>query len=802
MKKLHLVCNSHIDPVWMWDWEEGIGTAISTFWQAVRFCEEYDYIFCHNEAFLYEEIERRDPALFEEIKKQIARGKWVVMGGWYIQPDCNLPSGEAFVRQIKLGRKYFSEKLGAYPTTAINFDSFGHTVGLVQILKKCGFDSYLCCRPMPELLKLPANEIWWVGPDGSRVKATRTPGDGLYCTGFGKALEEIKKKNAQNGDVDTGIVLWGVGNHGGNPSRKDLCDVNAYIKEESFEVVHSTPERYFAELTPKHEWHRSLHPCLVGAYTSMSRIKRKHIELENALTLTEKICTLAELRGVYQRNGEKFTFAEKALALIEFHDVGSGTCTAEGEKSSLRKADAALEHLKEEYDNALFALISRERRAGEGEYPHFVFNPFPNEREAVVEFEYLSTRALIGGEKQNKVSARVNGEVVPSQCIKELSNINYDRRKRIAVKCTLAPFDITRIDITEEVMPAEPPIENTGDDILFSDSVKSLRISRKTGLIESLVINGKEQLTGGAFQLLSGEDNADPWGWYMDVIGKNPTPFKLSACDKGPFKGYSPVKIVEKGDVLTEVEAFFEYGASFARTSYKIYRDTPYVDVSIDLLYNEKERAIKLKVPTAPKGDFFGQVPFGIEKFEKNGYEMTMQRFAAVEDGESALAIFNDCTFGHSHDGEAYYATLLRGAAYCAHPLDEVPLLRDPSRYLPYIEQGKHTFRFRIAYDKKDTLETGAQSFVHSSVEALNFFPHGEGYERTPVLEIADKTISLVSTCLEKGALELRFVNNCEQNKETTLKISEKEFTISFGKYEAKTYVFDGDNLTEKKVWF
>ena len=105
MKKLHLVCNSHIDPVWMWDWEEGIGTAISTFWQAVRFCEEYDYIFCHNEAFLYEEIEKRDPKLFEEIKKQIALGKWVVMGGWYIQPDCNIPSGEAFVRQIKLGRK-------------------------------------------------------------------------------------------------------------------------------------------------------------------------------------------------------------------------------------------------------------------------------------------------------------------------------------------------------------------------------------------------------------------------------------------------------------------------------------------------------------------------------------------------------------------------------------------------------------------------------------------------------------------------------------------------------------------------
>ena len=143
MKKLHLICNSHIDPVWMWDWEEGLGTAISTFYQAAEFFKEYEYVFCHNEAILYEFIEEHDPALFAEISRLVAEGKWSIMGGWYLQPDCNLPSGEAFVRQIKLGREYFEEKFNARPTTAINFDSFGHNVGMVQIMKKCGYDSYL-----------------------------------------------------------------------------------------------------------------------------------------------------------------------------------------------------------------------------------------------------------------------------------------------------------------------------------------------------------------------------------------------------------------------------------------------------------------------------------------------------------------------------------------------------------------------------------------------------------------------------------------------------------------------------------
>ena len=215
MKKLHLICNSHIDPVWMWDWEEGLGEAISTFYQAEQFLREYDYIFNHNEALLYEFVEEKDPELFAAIREQVRAGKWHVMGGWYLQPDCNLPSGEAFVRQISLGRSYFQEKFGIRPTTAINFDSFGHSVGLVQILKKCGFDSYLFCRPMPEMLTLPAREFVWVGKDGSRVKASRVEDESIYCSGFGTALTDIQRKAAVCEDSDVGVALWGVGNHGG-----------------------------------------------------------------------------------------------------------------------------------------------------------------------------------------------------------------------------------------------------------------------------------------------------------------------------------------------------------------------------------------------------------------------------------------------------------------------------------------------------------------------------------------------------------------------------------------------------------
>ena len=125
MKKLHLLCNAHLDPAWLWRWNEGLAEAISTFRVAADFCEEYDgYIFNHNEALLYEWVEEHEPALFARIQKLVKEGKWNIIGGWYLQPDCVMTSGESLLSQISLGRKYFKEKFGVEPKIAMNVDSF------------------------------------------------------------------------------------------------------------------------------------------------------------------------------------------------------------------------------------------------------------------------------------------------------------------------------------------------------------------------------------------------------------------------------------------------------------------------------------------------------------------------------------------------------------------------------------------------------------------------------------------------------------------------------------------------------
>ena len=802
MKKLYLVCNSHIDPVWMWDWSEGAATALSTFYQAAELLEESDFIFCHNESLLYEYIEEYDPELFARIQKLVKEGKWKIMGGWYLQPDCNLPSGESFVRQIKLGREYFAKKFGARPTVALNFDSFGHSVGLVQILAKTGYEGYLCCRPMQwdkDMVRLPDSQFTWIGKDGSRVKATVADDLTLYCSGFGTAKADIERKASAFKDKEVGIALWGVGNHGGNPSRKDIREVNEMIAgSKQTEIKHSCPEEYFSAISPKVSFGKSMQPCLIGCYASVTSAKKKNAELEKELFGTEKICSAAFMNGyIKEYNEEAFTEAQKALCKLQFHDMLAGTACPDAEKTSLEQADYALTLLKKEYDKALFAFCARSEKANEGEFPIFVFNDAPYERKAVFEAEYLMPDSLVSDTEQYTLTVKQNGKIVKSQVIKERVNINYDRRKRVAIEGVLPASEVARFDISVKVTPKEK-LEKPSGNIEVSGSDACFKVSKKTGLLESFKVGDKELLSGGAFKPVLYEDYPDPWGWGMKKIGKNPKDLSLSECKRGVFAGLTNANLVENGEVLAETESFFESESGFIRIDYKMYKDMPYADVTAEVIWGEKDKALKLRIPAALKGAFIGQIPYASDEFERNGEEVTAQRFIGVEDGENVLYIANDCSYSFSAEEGDLYITLLRGVAYCAHPIGQRQLIAH-DRYIPFVEEGKHTFNFRIGYCKRAELENVVNEFVNRR-EGLNYFPHGKK-EETKKIIVENKAISLSACYYEGGKYVLRLFNNNAKAHETTVKCGAATGKFTFGKYEVKTVEFDGNAFTEKDIW-
>ena len=178
MKKpvLHLICNAHLDPVWQWRWDEGAAEALATFGIAVRLLKEFPtFVFNHNEAILYRWIMEYDRTLFREIQRLVEEGRWCIAGGWDLQPDVNMPGTEALIRHIAEGRQFFLDHFHVRPLVAYNFDSFGHSGGLPQLLVKAGYQLYVHMRPGEKDLPIPSDLYRWRGVDGSEIPAYRIP---------------------------------------------------------------------------------------------------------------------------------------------------------------------------------------------------------------------------------------------------------------------------------------------------------------------------------------------------------------------------------------------------------------------------------------------------------------------------------------------------------------------------------------------------------------------------------------------------------------------------------------------------
>lgn len=828
MKKiLHLICNSHIDPVWQWDWDEGASAALSTFYAACNLLDKYDFIFCHNEVIVYEYIEKYDPALFKRIQKLVIEGKWKIMGGWYCQPDCLVPSGESFIRQISLGREYFQDRFNARPTTALNFDSFGHTRGLPQILKKTGYDSYIFCRPMPSYVSIPNFKDYphgpflWEGYDGTRIKALRYE-DILhnYTSELGKAKWNILEKYNQYEKlgIDLIPVLWGVGNHGGTSSEKDLEDILELQNEKKgeWEIIHSTLEDYFAQTDPTNVEKRYIF-VFSKAYSSVHAIKLAHDQLENALYRAEKICTVADLAGKYHYNKEIFKNAERILCQIEFHDVLAGTAIKTGMDSSIRKAHRAIEELRSEMFAAYYALSIDLPAAKPGDENNVLLNPYPYDYDGLVEVEIYPNKYVKHILDTYDIHLYdVNNKEVEYQVIKEESNIAVVHRVRLIFKAHIPAYSVTSYRASVESTPGKKKeITRAKEDIVVKDKEKTVVISSKTGLISSFKLGDKEYLSGEASMPMFFNDNSDPWGWRLCDLTTStfsetgwPTsehkntlsPMKLDNRNKGNTKGVEEVSVIEEGKFLTEVQAIFYKGESQLVINYKIYKDTPYIDVKYHILWNEYNKGLKIKFPLNGDTHMLAQMAFGIEKYKADGIEYPVNRYVAVKNEDNVFAIYNRSGIhSASKKGRNLYLTLLNGASYCAHPTAPELNLTEKGRFDAGIEQGTHDFELRMGVNKLEECERIANEF-NQPIYGTLFYPHGDGKIVKDIITLSNTNI--VITALKRTNDEryiVRLYNGNPLSAETKLTIKGLSKNIKFKKFEFKTFVYDGNAIIESE---
>ena len=301
MKKIHLICNAHIDPIWQWDWQEGASAVLSTFQSAVNLAEKHDYIFCHNEVTVYKYVEEYAPELFIKIQELVKQGKWHIMGGWYLQPDCNMPSGESFARQALYSQLYYYEKFGKICKTGYNVDSFGHSAFLPQFLTKAGMTGYVMQRPSThENKEIPENLFWWDSADGSRIMTYRIP-DGYGASGKNALDSKMQDMEERANETGHGMMLfYGVGNHGGGPTKGDIEYLKENLKREGFnDLEFSSPDDFFEELMTQPlnlpSWGDELQHHASGCYSATSLVKELNRKSENLLASAEKWDTISSI---------------------------------------------------------------------------------------------------------------------------------------------------------------------------------------------------------------------------------------------------------------------------------------------------------------------------------------------------------------------------------------------------------------------------------------------------------------------------------------------------------------------------
>jgi alpha-mannosidase len=721
--RLHLISNAHLDPVWQWRWQEGAAEAIATFRAAVVLLREHKkFIFNHNEALLYRWVERYDPALFREIRALVKQGRWSISGGWYLQPDLNLPGLESLVRQIAEGRRYFWEQFRVRPRVAYNFDSFGHSGGLPQILRLAGYKMYIHLRPQSHELHLPSDLYRWRGVDGSEILTLRIA-VGLYHTERDNIEERLRQGTELALKLRRDVpVFWGLGDHGGGATREDLRKIDRFAAEEDrVEVIHSTPDRLYEAL--KEEGQKApvvrgdLQRVYTGCYTSAARLKRRAQESLGALIQAETLGTAAWWLAGQEYPGEELREAWRDHLLNDFHDVLTGSCTEPAERDALDLYGKAAETARRVCLGAAASFARSGHEHLPDAIPIAVLHAFPSPPFVPVEVEAMADyRPFWKGEWHLRLFGLGGKEIVTQEEQPEsLLPFNSWRRKL----CFLAA--LPGVGCSFFMARAFPGRKKPGAGRGPKHELR-YRIDRNSSLITFLDAGrGRPCLRGPLLEPLVMQDEGDSWGtglWrYRDIARR----FVLESGSS---------KIIEKGPVRTIRESVLTSNRSriiFHMISYPCW---PVLEFRLRIHWNEERRMLKLAVPTVFSQDsLLCEVPAGAIHRPADGDEHVFGRWALVQGRvkgcPTALAVITSGQHGLDFADGEMRLSVLRSAAYCherGFRLGKSPLRK-------YMDQGVHDVRLLVtAGDAEDVRLSlaGLADWLSAPPLALAHLPFGE----------------------------------------------------------------------------
>jgi alpha-mannosidase len=773
LKRVHMIGNAHIDPVWLWQWPEGYQEVRATFQSAVDRLNEYpDFVFTCDSSLFFAWVEESDLGLFEQIREKIAEGRFQVVGGWWIEPDCNIPCGEAFVRQALYGQRYLREKFGVTATTGANLDSFGHNASIPQILAKSGCDSYVFLRPGPKERELEAPLFWWESPDGSRVLAYRIPHE--YCAPKDDIGEHVETAIATlPEDRDEYAVFYGVGNHGGGPTIANLEQIVELNAREDLPALEpSSLRRFFDGVAADGQGLPTLRGELQhhsrGCYTTHSGIKRWNRRTENLLLRAEKWCVVADSLGAHAYPRDELTTAWKLLLFNQFHDTLAGTAIEPAYEDARDQLGHAASLAAGAF-NAAVQSIAR-RIHVEQEYdvrPVVVFNPHAWPLRTDVELEYTWVRETGTSVVDDE------GEIVPMQTTRPLTTMS-GRRGRLVFPVELPPLGYRTYRVRPVAAGDHAPAEN--EHLL-------LELDPATGRIAKLVLKatGVDLAAPQAKHAVVINDPGDTWGHSVTAFDDEAGEFECLSAEE-----------IENGPVRSIVRVESRWGSSTLREDYLLGTQAPYVDVRVALDWREPLKLLKLRYPTsvdAATATF--ETPYGHLERPTNGDEEPGQTWVDVSGDGCGLAVINDAKYGYDVRGGDIGISAVRSPVWAWHLPHELEQGGD----YEYMDQGRQTFRIRLVPHGGDWRSAGV---VRLAAE-VNQPPFAliETSHRGPLPQRAsyasdgggDVMLTVLKRAEDGDGYAVRAYETAGRPATVQLDVLGETIEASFGAYEIKTFV-------------
>ena len=719
------VGNSHIDMAWLWPETETVEVVRNTFGTALALMREYpDFKFTASTAQAYVWMEEKYPAIFSEIEQRVKEGRWEVVGGMWVEPDLNMPDGESLVRQILYGKRYFKQKFGVDVNIGWNPDSFGYNAQLPQIYKRSGIDYFVTQKLLwaSEFTKFPYRLFWWEALDGTRLM-TYFPSD------YANAIEPVKmardssvyspmlwKYNAGTNSAPEGslqmMYLYGVGDHGGGPTRADLDTAMRWQKPD---VVYpklelSTAASFLNNLSKNENqlnlpvWSGELYfQYHRGVQTTQSETKRGNRKSEVALLVAEKLASIGTLFGQPYPQAD-FDASWKKVLFNQFHDIlpGSGIGVnyvdaarkyAEVQRFSSDAAHTGLSELASRVDfpgHPLGLTLAPGSAGGDikAEITNspvgvVVFNPLSWTRNGPVEFEVQFPLPV------PSVSAVTpEGKQVIVHMVGEDSKTGVAHLQMIAedvpangYKLFLLVGTSGRLVDIPGARKYEPSLKAT--ETSLENEFLRVQVDPQTGCITSLFEKRSSTETlapavagvGAPANLPDGR----PCGNLLQAFVDKPKQWDAWNVDANFIEHHTDllqadsVKLIESTPFRAVIRVTHKWQSSGFVQDITLYPGIPRVDVHMQADWQEKHLLLKVAFPLSARNDKATfEIPYGaVERpttrntpAEQAQFEVPALRWADLSDTRHGFSLLNDSKYGYDAKDNILRLSLLRAPEY------------------------------------------------------------------------------------------------------------------------------------------